>query len=354
MKNGGGHRRGRFVSFQFVSFQKAISGQSPFDVASHPKRKRPGKTGPGFHKALGRLPAAALRAAAAGARQQLAATWGDDLTVDGFVPFGCDGSRLECPRTAELEERLGQCGKDQSVPLLWVTALVHLGTGLLWAWRLGKGTADEKRHRRQLLGLLPAAALGVADAGYVGYDLALALVEAEVDFLIRRSSRAYLYTERAVALDKFREGVVSYGPKWAQEKGLPPVTGRLIRVRGRQAKGDVWLLTSVVSRRRLKPRTAAKFYRWRWRNEGLFRTYKRTLAKVKLSGRTVRLVHREAEGSLLAVPLLLAQGAAALRRAGVEGAVSPRGCCGGSGRRCCAGWGRGSTPRMRSGCWRRG
>src|SRR5262249_20165783 len=39
------------------------------------------------------------------------------------------------------------------------------------------------------------------------------------------------------------------------------------------------------------------------------RTYKRTLGKVKLVGRTVKQVHREAEGSLLAVQLLLAQAA---------------------------------------------
>jgi hypothetical protein len=45
-----------------------------------------------------------------------------------------------------------------------------------------------------------------------------------------------------------------------------------------------------------------------WGNEGLFRTCKRTLKKVKLASRTVRLVHREAEGSLLALQLLLAQG----------------------------------------------
>ena len=59
---------------------------------------------------------------------------------------------------------------------------------------------------------------------------------------------------------------------------------------------------------------AASFYRLRWENEGLFRTYKRTLAKVHLVGRTVRAVHREAYGSLLACQLLLAQGAWALRR----------------------------------------
>ncbi len=59
--------------------------------------------------------------------------------------------------------------------------------------------------------------------------------------------------------------------------------------------------------------TASQFYRWRWRNEGLFRSYKRTLGKVKLLSRTVAQVHREAEGSLLATQSLLAQGALALQ-----------------------------------------
>jgi hypothetical protein len=48
---------------------------------------------------------------------------------------------------------------------------------------------------------------------------------------------------------------------------------------------------------------ASQFYPWRWENEGPFRTYKQTLKKLKLVSRTVRLVHRELEGSLLAVQL---------------------------------------------------
>ena len=45
---------------------------------------------------------------------------------------------------------------------------------------------------------------------------------------------------------------------------------------------------------------ASKLYRLRWENEGFFRTYKRTLRKVKLMSPRVRLAHREAEGSMIA------------------------------------------------------
>src|SRR5947209_6154574 len=113
-----------------------------------------------------------------------------------------------------------------------------------------------------------------------------------------------------------RRGGVSYWPGRARQARRPPLGLRLIRVSRRRGKDprravDVWLLTNVEARR-MSITQAASFYRLRWENEGLFRSYKRTLKKVHLVGRTVRSVHREAYGSLLACQLLLAQGAWAL------------------------------------------
>jgi len=75
---------------------------------------------------------------------------------------------------------------------------------------------------------------------------------------------------------------------------------------------DVWLLTNVEDRRRLPLKLASQFYRWRWESEGFFRTYKRTLKKIKLESRTLRLIHREAEASMIATQLLFCQGALAM------------------------------------------
>src|SRR3954469_23944976 len=63
-----------------------------------PKRRRPGKTIEGFHAALARLPMCVLRVFAAGLRRALLLKLGPWLSVDGFIPLGCDGSRLACPR----------------------------------------------------------------------------------------------------------------------------------------------------------------------------------------------------------------------------------------------------------------
>ena len=54
----------------------------------------------------------------------------------------------------------------------------------------------------------------------------------------------------------------------------------------------------------------------RWESECFFRTYKRVVKYVRLVSRTVPMVVREAEISLLACQLLLGQGALALKVGG--------------------------------------
>jgi DDE family transposase len=298
-----------------------------FYVLAYETRKRPGQTIQGFQKALSRLPLRPLRALAAGVRDQIRRHYGARLLIDGFEPMGCDGSRITCPRTAELEARLRPAGNADSAPTIWVTAFVHLGLGLLWSWRLGLGTADELSHLRQMLATLSPQALIVADAAYMSYELARAIVLGRRSFLLRMSSKIHLFTAERAELTTWSDGPVYYWPAYVQKQGLPPIPCRLIRLPARgQAKHDVWLLTNILDPARLSAKTAAKFYRWRWRNEGIFRIYKRTINKLALSSRTVRLVHREAEASLLAVQLLLAHADLALRpqRSAGEPAISPR------------------------------
>jgi hypothetical protein len=320
---------------QAEKFEKARG----YYIASHAARRRPGKTLAGFQKALRRVPMRQLRALAAGVRCQIHARLGTRRLVAGFEPMGCDGSRIECPRTPELERGLGQAGKTDAAPNLWLTAVVHLPTGLLWSWRLGPGIASEQDHLRFLIATLSPEAMIACDAAYMGYELVRAILGSKRSFLFRMSSRIDLYTLEETGLKDWTEGPVLYWPKYVQNKGLPPIRCRLVRVTAR-AKGkgkgkgkgsiqrDVWLLTDILDPARLSVATAAQFYRWRWRNEGLFRTYKRTIKKLKLSSRTVELVHREAELSLLATQILLAHADLALRPVATatpdRPAISPR------------------------------
>jgi hypothetical protein len=246
-----------------------------FSVALHQRRRRPGKTFAGFEKALGKLPVAVLRAVAAALRRRLAQVFAQRFWVDGFIPLGWDGSRLACPRSRELERRLGlgkkpkrqkrkkkaapaapqavpeqgapdTKGRAAGRPQLWVTAVWHLGLGVLWSWRLGTGNANEREHLRLLGNTLPRGALLVADAGYVGYELLAGLQAAGRALLLRLSSRAPLYVPDKARLKKYREGLVSYWPQKEQKKDRPPLPVRLWRIRG--DKGDVCLTPTSWTR----------------------------------------------------------------------------------------------------------
>ena len=296
------------------SLPEKFEAARAFYVACCPKRKRPGQGFAGFEKAMAKLPMPVLRTLAAAIRRRTAAVFSDRWSVGGFIPLGCDGTRQACPRTAELERRLGTFGKEGSAPMIWNTSIVHLTLGFPWCWRLGKGgKASERSHLIHMLPWLPPLTMLVADAGYVGYEVVASLLAVpKLFFLIRMSSNATFYTEANIPLDEFREGIVYYWPKRQQDGGRPAIPGRLLRIHSQRHKADVWLFTNVLDPTQLPLETAGLFYRWRWENEGFFRTYKRTLKKVALMSRTLRLVHREAEASMIATQLLLCQGALAM------------------------------------------
>jgi hypothetical protein len=267
----------------------------------------------GFEKAVAKLPMPVLRALAAAIRGRMEASFGQRWKVGNFIPLGCDGTRQACPRTEELERRLGTFGKEGSSPMIWNTSIVHLTLGFPYCWRLGKGgKSSERSHLLFMLRWLPAAALIVVDAGYVGYEVVATKMKQKVFFLMRMSSMATFYSDTNEPLNEFREGIVYYWPKMQENEGKPPLRGRLMRIHSSRHKTDVWLFTNVEDATQLPLEMAATCYRWRWENEGFFRTYKRTLKKVVLMSRTLRLVHREAEASMIATQLLLCQGALAM------------------------------------------
>src|SRR5262245_56593073 len=287
-----------------------------FYVARHQHGRRPGQTLSGFQQTLAKLPLPVLHALFASVRGILQHVFHRCWRSEGFVVLAVDGSRLECPRSAALEKALGKCGKKDAAPMLMISALVLLPAGLLWSWAVGPGAASEHDLLRQLLPTLPRGTLLVADAFYQGYDLYSDILRAKASFLVRLSSKSSLYTESRQPLERFREGLVWYWPEKAQHQQRPPLRLRLLRVRGKK-KQDVWLLTNVLVPQRPGRRPAAESYRSRGQVDGVFRTYKRTLPKIKLQSRTEALAYREAEVSLLGLQLLLAQAPSRQRAGGV-------------------------------------
>ena len=223
--------------------------------------------------------------------------------MEGWLPLGCDGSRMECPRTAELEQSLGKSSKDQSAPTLWVIALVSLTTGVLWSWHLGTSKTGERRYLIDLLETLPkrsSKACSWSATRVTWARLVQSVLKQQCSFLIRLSSQAQLYSLEMVKVEGFTEGEFWYWTDDAENKSKPALRVRVIRVAARKHKNDVWLVTNVLEPKHLPAELAARFYRMRWESECFFRTYKRVMKDLRLVSRTVPMVVREAEISLLA------------------------------------------------------
>ena len=254
-------------------------------VAMHPGRRRPGATYEGFIAALARvsealvaLVTASLRAAVRAVADE-ASCW----TVAGVCVFGVDGTKIDCPMTQANEKELGLASRSKSWPQVLLTTMFHVGTGLPWSFVRGGARDSERSHLLQMLAALPANAMLLADAGFTGYDLLKAVLDAGHALVIRVGSNVRLLKKLGYACRE-HDGVVYLWPD-AKQKRLRPLVLRLVTVH--DGKKPVHLLTSVLDddddeRQQLSERAIAELYRRRWGVELLFRSLKQTLGRRKM------------------------------------------------------------------------
>ena len=80
-----------------------------FYVQVHcPKRQRPGKAYSGFCRAILRLPMPVWWAFCDAVRGQVFQLLYVRMTLGGWLPLGCDRSRMECPRAVEVGQKVGK------------------------------------------------------------------------------------------------------------------------------------------------------------------------------------------------------------------------------------------------------
>jgi len=210
-------------------------------------------------------------------QQQIQAMAGPCWTREGWCAFAVDGSRVECPRTKANEETLGCAGRKKTGPQLFVTTLWHMGTGLPWDFRIGPGTASERRHLEDMLAALPAQALVVADAGFTGYDLCQRIVAAKQNFLIRVGANVHLLKQLGYVEREGKDTVYLWP---VDRRAQAPLVLRLI-VLG-QGKKKMHLLTNVLDPKALSQETAAVLYEMRWGVEVFYRSLKQTLHRRRM------------------------------------------------------------------------
>ena len=277
-------------------------------------------------------------------RRRLPLLFVESLLMSGFMVFGCDGSRVDLPRTLSNErafapsrkqtrstarakrrrkrgqgwrKRLAQRKKHArkaDVPQIRLTLMFHLGTGLPWDWRLGPSDSSELAHMLQMLSSLPPEALLTADAGFVGYDYLNAIQESGRSLLIRVGSNVRLLKK----LGTFQESNsrVYLWPQKKANKGQKPLVLRLVVAH--TGKHPIYLVTSVLSQQRLSDAQVVKIYAKRWRMEVHYRHFKQTYGKRKLRSHNSQNARVELEWSLLGLSAMLFYTLVEIRKTGAE------------------------------------
>lgn len=248
--------------------------------------------------------------------------------MDGWVPIGFDGSRATAPRTVANEKAFSaphyghgkeaKYGKKKSKglrrkrnkehqceppePQVWITMMSHLNLRLPWTWRLGPSHSSERGHVQELLEQeeFPEKTLFCGDAGFVGYPLWSSILATGADFLIRVGANVNLLTEHAT-IERLSDGIVLCWPKDKIHAGQPPLRLRLAQVQ--VGKTKMWLLTSVVDRKKLTKKQIVRFYKMRWGIEVEYRGLKQTLDKHKLRCRNSDRLLAELDWALRAMAI---------------------------------------------------
>ena len=255
-----------------------------------------------FIKLLGKWTEPLWAALATAFRQRMPQVLASVWKVGSWLVFAADGSKVDVPRTRKNEERYSPKSKlsreaqkrrrqsrrrrtqrsarqrKANVPRIWITALWHVGSGLLWDWRTGPSDSSERRHLQEMLPTMPRGSLLTADAGFVGYDLWKTILDSGHQLLVRVGGNVKLLKKLGYARE--RDGLVYLWPDQAAKKHLPPLVLRLVVVT--KGRHPIYLVTSILNARRLSDIQAAEIYRRRWGIEVYYRHCKQTFERRKL------------------------------------------------------------------------
>ena len=264
-----------------------------------------------FVKLLRRHSASLLYAVVTSLQASLRESLADSYRVAGFLVFGVDGTRIGVPRTKANEEAFSATPrpkrrrgrrrradlKKATTPRVWLTTLWHVGTGLPWGWRTGPSDSSERGHLIELLAWLPEGSLLTADAGFAGYDLCAELIAAGHDFVLRVGSNTRLLKKLGCVREY--DNRVYLWPGRAVRGSQPPIVLRLVV--SHDGKQPVYLVTTVLAKRRLSDARLIELYRKRWGVELFYRGFKRTFARHKLRSASPRNAVVELDWSMAAL-----------------------------------------------------
>jgi hypothetical protein len=250
---------------------------------------------------------------------------------DGWALMAFDGSRATAPRTESNENEFcaPNYGNSRSAkgskrrtkgkrrrnkdkkeknekkpqpqgPQAWITMMWHMILRVPWTWRLGPSNSSERGHVMEILKTekFPKNTLFCGDAGFVGYDFWKAILAAGGHLLVRVGGNVSLLSETA-DIKRLGGGIVLCWPRGKMACGAEPLRLRLVKVK--VGKTTMWMLTSVLDRKKLSRKKIIQYYKMRWGVEVEYRGLKQTIDKRKLRCRNSTRLYVELDWSIRAM-----------------------------------------------------
>jgi IS4 transposase len=201
--------------------------------------------------------------------------------------------------------------KKASTPLLALTLLFHLASGLPWNWRIGGASSSERAHALEMIDDTPANTVFVADAGFTGYEFLKEIMDSGRHFIVRIGANVKLL--KGLCVHERKGNIVYLWPNWAAKKNMPPLKVRLFHTN--DGGQEMYLITSL-SEAEISDEELESIYRQRWSIEVFFRTFKQTFEKRKMKSRNPDHAVVELEWSLISLWVMCLYGKESLLQAG--------------------------------------
>lgn len=229
-----------------------------------------------------------------------------------------DGSALSMPDTPSLQRAFPQPRGAQAgcgFPVMRVTALFCLGTGVLISMARGSLAVGERALFRSLWGLLHARDVVLADRGFCGYAEFYFLMGRGVDCVMRNHQRRTVGKTVLKSLGRGDRLILWHqskpAPLWVEKAvwmAMPPtLTLREITFqvapRGFRVE-SVTVVTTLLDADAFPTEAFADLYRRRWQAELFLRDIKTTLGMDILRCKTPDMVHKELTMHLIAYNLV--------------------------------------------------
>ena len=226
-------------------FESAREAVTQFFV----KRKRCGSTLAGFTGAMSAFPRAFFQRVKELLWWHMMACHIHAAKVGRWDAYAIDGSIQNIPRTQAHEEAYGISTKGTSggagFPQRQVVAAVAMGKNVMWDWECSSALVGEREQSLKVMARLPEGALGVFDAGFLGYEWAKSIIAMGKYFLVRVGGNVRLWVEglNKTMSAEWRDGEVWLWPD--KQRSQPPVVLRLIRIEiqapGSKKKSEMWI-----------------------------------------------------------------------------------------------------------------